>query len=98
MCLKILKAIYNSNLGIHLIHFAGNSRNRNLTLMVCKTESECDLNAGEVCVTYPGPPADPTLPVVLHCGGTLLGKFLRVRQQIAEGSFLCICECIIHSH
>jgi len=65
---------------------------------VCKTEEECALNAGDVCATYPGPPADPKLPLVLHCGRTLRGKFLRVRQQIADGSYLPICECVVYSH
>ena len=64
-------------------------------MTVCKTEDECALNAGEVCATYPGLPADPKLPVVLHCVRTLRGKFLRVRQQIG---YLQICECVVNSH
>jgi len=66
--------------------------------MVCKTEEECALNVGEVCATYPGPPADARIPVVLHCEGTLAGKFLRVRQQMSTDKALTICECVIFSH
>ena len=48
-----------------------------------------------MCATYHGP---PKLPVVLHCGGTLDEKFLRVHQQVATGSFLHVCECVVYSH
>jgi len=65
--------------------------------MVCQTASECDLNAGEVCATYIGPPADVRIPIDLECGGTLYGRYLRVRQQITSGSYLTICECVIYS-
>jgi len=53
--------------------------------MVCKTADECDQNAGALCATYPGPPDYPTLPVTLNCERTLHGKFMRIRQQIANG-------------
>jgi len=80
-----------------VILYSGNERNRNLTVMVCKTADECDQNAGAVCATYPGPPANPRLPVFLSCERTLPGKFLRVRQLIAGGSYLTLCEVMVFS-
>jgi len=65
--------------------------------MVCQTASECDLNAGEVCATYIGPPADVRIPVALECGETLYGRYLRVRQQITAGSWLSLGEIVIYS-
>jgi len=73
-------------------------RNRNLTMMVCKTADECAVNAGEVCTFYPGPQVDLTLPVDLQCDRTIAGRYLRVRQQMTSGSWLSICECVIYSH
>jgi len=76
----------------------GNERNGYLTIMVCKTADECDRNTGAACATYSGPPADPKLPVTLACGKTLSGEFMRVRQQIVDGSWLSLCEALIYSN
>ena len=70
----------------------------NLTVMICKTQSECDINAGDVYSFYPWPTTDPALPVVLHCEMIIPGKFQRVRQQVATGSYTMIRECLIYSH
>ena len=77
--------------------FEGIERNQNLTIMVCQTAGECDLNVGEVCATYSGPPVDVRIAVDLKCNRTPYGKFVRVRQQITDGSWLSLCECVIYS-
>jgi len=74
----------------------GPERNKNHTVMVCKTASECQDNNGAVCAFYAGPPEDPTLPVTLTCPMPLNGKFLPVRQQIPEGSFFSLGEVLVH--
>ena len=96
--LKFILILWNVVYLYKIYLFKGNGRNRNLSVMVCQTESECDLNAGAVCATYPGPSTSSTSVVVLDCGGTLDGKFLRVHQQVATGSFLHVCECVVYSH
>jgi len=78
----------------------GTDRNANLTVMVCKTESECDDNAGAVCGEYEGPPAtiaELEYPLIINCPSPLQGKFVRVRQQLLVSTALSLTEVLVFS-
>ena len=84
---------------IYFFILSGLDRNANLTVMVCKTESECDDNAGAVCGEYKGPPAtlaDLEHPLIMTCPSPLHGKFVRVRQQLVSKA-LSLTEVLVFS-
>ncbi|KAH3795654.1 hypothetical protein DPMN_149210 [Dreissena polymorpha] len=65
-------------------------RNREITVLVARSQAELDTNQAKFCGHYNGPPADKYMPGRVKCPPNTTGKYVKFIQTISE--YMNICE------